>query len=382
MRTYKIAVLPGDGIGREVIEESIKVLEALQEKINGISLELDRYDCGARFWLENNKEYELSPEAFEFCKTEADAIFFGAVGWTDENGKTVSYPDGRMVGIDTLFKLRFELDLYANIRPTKLFEGVPHQISGKIKQIWKPENVDFVTIRENTEDLYANMHGYLRRKEETEVATDIMIATRKGVERIVKYAFEYCKSRNKGAPKDKQLRVSCVDKENVLASSKLFRSIFREISSNYPAINSNYYYVDAFTLLMMQNPENLDVVVSQNMFGDIITDLAALLQGGMGMAPSGEVGEKNALFEPVHGSAPSIADKKIANPIAAILTAELMLKWLADKRNDKNLDVAANLVESAVISVLKDGKIRTQDLGGNSRTDEMTDAILSFIKEE
>jgi len=381
MRTYKIAVLPGDGIGREVIEESIRVLEALQEKINGISLELDRFDCGAKYWLENNKEYELSPEAFEFCKNEADAIFFGAIGWTDEKGKTVSYPDGRMVGVDTLFKLRFELDLYANIRPTKLYEGVPHQISGTFDQIWKPENVDFVIIRENTEDLYTNMHGYLRRKEETEVATDIMIGTRKGIERIVKYAFEFCQSRNKGAPKDGKLRVSCIDKENVLASSKFFRSIFRKISADYPAIDSNYYYVDAFTLSMMQNPEDLDVVVSQNMFGDIITDLAAVLQGGMGMAPSGEVGEKVGLFEPVHGSAPSITGKRIANPIAAILTAGMMLKWLAEKRKDGNLDVAANMVESAVASVLKEGKIRTPDLGGNSRTDEMTNAILSFIKE-
>ncbi|GAF72010.1 unnamed protein product, partial [marine sediment metagenome] len=270
MSKYKIVVLPGDGIGTEVMNEALKVLRAVEEVSNDINFEFMKYECGGQYWLKTNKKEEWSEEAYETCKNESDAILLGAIGWTDPaTGKTVSYPDGKMVGLEVLFGLRFGLDLYANIRPTKLYEGVQNQISGEFRQVWKPENVDFVSIRENTEGLYADTHGYLNRNEIIEVATDCRLITRKGSERVINFAFEYCKRRNKGSPKDGKLRVTCVDKSNVTAGCKLFRKIYQEIAPKYPDIEEDYAFIDAFTQWIVRTPEFYDVCVIPNMFGDI-----------------------------------------------------------------------------------------------------------------
>ncbi|MHA1695362.1 MAG: isocitrate/isopropylmalate dehydrogenase family protein [Candidatus Helarchaeota archaeon] len=383
MKKFKIVVLPGDGIGPEIIHEGLKVLKSVEENLNNINFEFIEYECGAQYYLKTGKKEEWPKEVFDVCKNEADAILLGAIGWTDpQTGKTVSYPSGRMVGLDILFGLRFGLDLYANIRPTKLFEGVQHKISGEFRNIWSPKNVDFVTIRENTEGLYSDTHGGLNRGGQTEIATDVRLITRKGSERVIKFAFEYCKRRNKGSPKDGKLRVTCVDKSNVTAGCKLFRKIYQEIAPQYPEIEQDYAFIDAFTQWIIRTPEWFDVCVVPNMFGDIATDLAAVLQGSLGMAASGNVGDKYGMFEPLHGSAPKYTGKNVVNPIATILAGAMMLDWLSMKNNDEStLKKGSNLIDQAVQAVLKEGKIRTYDLGGSSSTSEVGDAIANKIKQ-
>ncbi|MBD3227572.1 MAG: isocitrate/isopropylmalate dehydrogenase family protein [Candidatus Lokiarchaeota archaeon] len=383
MSKYKIAVLPGDGIGPEIIDEALKILKAYEEVSNKINFEFLKYECGAQYYLKSGKKEEWPEEVFEICKNEADAILLGAIGWTDPGtGETVSYPSGRMVGLDILFGLRFGLDLYANIRPTKLYPNVPHRISGEFRNIWDPKNVDFVTIRENTEGLYADTHGGLNRGGKKELATDVRLITRKGSERIIKFAFEYCKRRNKGSPKDGKLRLTCVDKSNVTAGCKLFRKIYQEIALNYPEIEQDYAFIDAFTQWIIRTPEWFDVCVVPNMFGDIATDLAAVLQGSLGMASSGNVGDNYGMFEPLHGSAPKYTGKNVVNPIATILAASMMLDWLSMmNKNDVSCKKGSELIEKAVQEVLKEGKIRTYDLGGSSSTSDVGDAISIKLKE-
>ena len=384
MKKFKIVVLPGDGIGPEVMAEALKVLRVFEACSNSINFEFLKYDCGGQYYLKTGKKEEWPKEVFDICKNEADAILLGAIGWTDpKTGNTVSYPSGKMVGIDILFGLRFGLDLYANIRPTKLFEGVPHKISGKFRyDIWEPKNVNFVSIRENTEGLYADTHGALNRGGQIELATDVRLITRKGAERIIKFAFNYCKRRNMGSPKDGKLRVTCVDKSNVLSGCKLFRQVYQEIAPQYPEIAMDYAFIDAFTQWIVRTPEWFDVCVIPNMFGDIATDLAAILQGSLGMAASGNVGDTHAMFEPIHGSAPKYTGKNKINPIATILAGSMMLDWLSMKNNNNaELKNGADLIELAIQETLKDGKIRTYDLGGSSSTSDVGDAISAKLKE-
>lgn len=379
-KKYKIVVLPGDGIGQEVVPQALKALKAVEEINKGINFEFIEYPCGGQYWLKTGKKEEWPAETYEVCQKEADAILLGAIGWTNLDGTTVSYPDGKMVGLNILFGLRFGLDLYANIRPTKLYEGVPHKISGEFRQIWNPENVDFVVIRENTEGLYSDTHGKLDRGGKVEIATDTRLITRKGSERVINFAFDYCTRRNKGSPSDGKLRVTCIDKSNVTAGCKLFRQIYQEIAKHYPEIEQDYAFIDAFTQWIIRNPEWYDVGVVPNMFGDIATDLAAVLQGSMGMAASGNVGNEKGMFEPIHGSAPRHAGKDEANPIAAILSAHMLLDWLGNRNNDTNLKNGAIQVERAIEEILKEGKIKTYDLGGSSKTSEVGDAIAARIK--
>lgn len=383
MKKYKIVVLPGDGIGPEIIKEAIKVLQVVEEESQGLNFEFLEYKCGAQYYLKTGKKEEWPEEVFDICKNEADAILLGAIGWTDpETGKTVTYPSGRMVGLDVLFGLRFGLDLYANIRPTKLYEGVPHKISGEFREVWSPRNVDFVAIRENTEGLYADTHGGLNRGGQVEIATDVRIITRKGSERVIKFAFEYCKRRNKGSPKDGKLRVTCVDKSNVTAGCKLFRQVYQEIAKEYPEIEQDYAFIDAFTQWIIRSPEWFDVCVVPNMFGDIATDLAAIIAGSLGMGASGNVGDRYGMFEPLHGSAPKYTGKNVVNPIATILAASMMLDWLSMKNNnDQKLKDGSLLIENSIQEVLKDGKIRTYDLGGSSSTSDVGNAISKKMGE-
>lgn len=383
MSNYKIVVLPGDGIGPEIVNEALKVLKTLESSSNKLNFEFIEYECGGQYYLKTGKKEEWPPEVFDVCKNEADAILLGAIGWTDpKTGKTVSYPSGKMVGLEILFGLRFDLDLYANIRPTKLFENVPHKISGEFRQIWDPKNVDFVSIRENTEGLYADTHGTLDRGGKKELATDVRLITRKGSERVIRFAFEYCKRRNKGSPKDGKLRVTCVDKSNVTAGCKLFRQIYQEIAPEYPDIEQDFAFIDAFTQWIVRTPEWFDVCVIPNMFGDIATDLAAVLQGSLGMAASGNVGDKHGMFEPIHGSAPKYTGKNVINPIATILAASMMLDWLSMKHgDDESLRVGANTIEQAIQDVLKKEKVRTYDLGGSSSTSQVGDAVSNRVRE-
>ncbi len=380
-RTYKISILPGDGIGRDVIPEALQVLEAVQERIGGIETEMHEFECGGEYYVRTNREW--SEEAETFTKEEADAILLGAIGANDSSGKSIRLPDGNLAGYSAVIGLRMELDLYANIRPVKLFEGVWTPIKEK-----SPEHIDMTIIRENTEGLYAPTRGILSRGRISEIAIDSRIITRKGSERVIRYAYDMAK-RGKGAPVDGIKRVTCVDKSNLLAGCQLFRSIFDEIGLAYPEIERDYAYVDAWTQWSIRKPEYYNVVVAPNEFGDIITDLGAAIQGGLGIAPAANIGENNGVFEPVHGSAPKYAGTNTANPIAAILASTMMMEWLGRRHKDKRLLEAGTVVNSAVASVLRNGMIRTQDLCVGdwsdvqpSSTKNVTSAIIDCIQKE
>lgn len=371
-RQYKIALLPGDGVGKEVLVEGRKVLDAVAEK-HGLALQYQEWACGGEYYLKHGREWE--PEAFPYCRNEADAILLGAVGWPG-----ASLPDGNIAGAGIVFGLRFGLDLYANVRPTKLYPGVKHKIGAEFMDVWKSQNVDFTIVRENTEGLYTPARGALTRGGSTEVAIDNNVITRKGSERVIRYAFELSKRRAKGAPKDGKKRVTCIDKSNVLRGSQLFREVYDEVARSFPDVEKDYAYIDAFTQWIVRNPEGYDIAVTTNMMGDIATDLAAVLQGGMGMAASGNIGDKHAMFEPIHGSAPKHAGQGVANPIATVLAVHMMLDWLATKHDDKKLREASVTVERAVASVVAEGKAITYDLGGSAKTSEVGDALARAIR--
>jgi 3-isopropylmalate dehydrogenase len=369
--TYKIAVLEGHGTGPEVMKEAKKVLGGVSE-VFGLDFEFIDIPCGLDYYKKTGLEW---PEnAFEMCRDEADAILLGAVGPTKR--RPLEKPN---VGSSMLFGLRFGLDLYANVRPTKLYPNVLHKISHEFKQVWEPRNVDFVIIRENTEGLYTPARGVLHRAENVEMAVDSRIISKKGAERVIRFAFERAKKRN-GTPKDSKSKVTCVDKSNVLQGCLLFRKIYDEVAGEYPEIDKDYAYVDAFAQWILRKPECYDVAVMPNMFGDIMTDLASVLQGGMGMAASGNIGDEHAMFEPVHGSSPRHAGKNIINPTAAIFSVHMMLNWLGEKKGDEKLLNASDRVETAVAKVLEEGKTLTYDLGGNAKCSEMGDAINAKIK--
>ncbi len=367
---YKLVLLGGDGTGPEVMREGVKVLKAVEASF-GLSFDLVPYPCGGQHYLDTGKEWPDG--AFESCKS-ADAILLGAVGLPGAN-----LPNGEIAGINVLFGLRFGLDLYANVRPTKLYPNVRHKVHEGFKQVWEPGKVDFVIVRENTEGLYTPTRGYLDRGGTKELAVDSRVITRKGAERVIRFAFELAKDRA-GAPSDGKHRVTCVDKSNVTAGCKLFRAIYDEVAAGYPRIEKDYAYIDAFLQWMVRSPENYDVAVTSNMFGDIATDLAAVLQGGMGMAAGGNVGDEHGMFEPIHGSAPKHAGKDVVNPTAMILATQMMLEWLGRRRKDKALQDSAVAVEQAVEAVLREGKTLTYDLGGHAKCSELGSAIASRIR--
>jgi 3-isopropylmalate dehydrogenase len=351
-RIYKIAVLPGDGIGREVIPEAVKVMNEAAS-LAGLQLEVHEFECGGQYYLKHQREW--SEEAEDFVKNRADAILLGGIGGTDASGKVVRLPDGNLAGYSIVIGLRQELELYANVRPVRLYPGVPTPLADK-----SPTDIDFVIVRENTEGLYTPVHGRISEPDR-ELAFDLRLITAKGSERVARFAFDLAMNRN-GAPKDNKKRVTCVDKSNLLAGCKLFRESFDKVATEFKGVSKDYAYVDAWTLLALRQPEFYDVVVAPNAFGDIISDLGGAIQGGLGVAPSGNIGDRHGMFEPVHGSAPDIAGTGQANPIAAALSVAMMFEWLGNKNNDKTSIKAANLVKSAVESVLNEGQVRTIDL--------------------
>ncbi|MGB2630832.1 MAG: 3-isopropylmalate dehydrogenase [Candidatus Omnitrophota bacterium] len=320
---YKIAVLPGDGTGPEVIREGLKVLDAVAEK-TGFKYEKIMYDLGGERY---KKTGEVLPgSVLEEIKT-ADAIYLGAIGHPDVK------PGILEKGL--LLSLRFALDQYINLRPIKLYPGVDCPLKDK-----GPEDIDFVVVRENTEGLYTGTGGLLKEGTKDEVAIQTSVNTYKGVERCLRYAFEYAKKRNK----DKQLTL--VGKTNVLTYAfGLWERTFEKMSEDYPDIKTGYAHVDATCMWMVKNPEWFDVIVTDNMFGDIITDLGAMIQGGMGIAAGGNINPEGvSMFEPIGGSAPKYTGKNVINPLAAICAGGMMLEVLGEQK-------AADLVEKAVMSV-------------------------------
>ncbi|MEE8198166.1 MAG: isocitrate/isopropylmalate dehydrogenase family protein [Thermoplasmata archaeon] len=366
---YKIVVLAGDGIGPEVIREAIKVLKATEDAF-GLEFDLVPYPAGGKHYMETGEEWPDG--AFESSRN-ADAILLGAVGYPG-----AILPDGNLAGAGVVFGLRFGLDLYANVRPAKLYPKVKHKVHNRFRKIWDADKVDFVIVRENTEGLYPPIRGVLERGGIQELAIDNRVITRKGAERVIRFAFEESLKRQ-GAPKDGKRRVTCVDKSNVMDGDRLFRKIYDELAEEYPTVERDYAFVDAFMQWMIRTPEAYDVAVMSNMFGDIATDLASVLQGGMGLAAGGNVGDEHAMFEPIHGSAPKYEGKDRANPTAAVLAVQMMLRWLGEKKSNPVLEEAAATIEMAVEAVLQEGKFLTQDLGGKAKTSQTGDALADRV---
>jgi len=376
---YRLTVLPGDGTGREVIAQAMRVIDVFEEH-SPLSFDITEIPCGGQYYLETGEEW---PEgSFEHCRDNSDAILLGAIGWPD-----AKLPNGDNAGGGCILGLRSGLDLYANIRPVKLYQGVQHKVHGEHTDIWDPNLVDMVLIRENTEGLY---HSLLRRSaqaavgakdeplatpefpglEGDEVAWDPRPITRRGSERVIRFAFELAKRRQR----DPQ-RVTCVDKSNVLRGCRLFRGVFDEIAEEFDDIETSKAFIDIFTAWLVRDPEDLDVVVLPNMFGDIATDLASVLQGGMGMAASANIGDQHMLFEPVHGSSPKHAGQDKVNPIAAISSVQLMFDNLGARHDDPDALVCADILEDAISSHFSEGGIVTYDLGGSASTSEVGLAI-------
>ncbi|HLE46518.1 MAG TPA: isocitrate/isopropylmalate family dehydrogenase [Thermoplasmata archaeon] len=365
----KIALLAGDGTGPEVMREAVKVLKAVEARF-GLAFDMVPFPCGGQHYLDTGEEWPDG--AFESCKA-ADAILLGAVGLPEAR-----LPNGDLAGAGVIFGLRFGLDLYANVRPTKLYPNVRHKVHDAFKQVWEPGKVDFVIVRENTEGLYTPARGFLSRGGTDELAVDSRVITRKGTERVIRFAFELAKERS-GAPSDGKSRVTCVDKSNVVAGDRLWRRIYDEVAAAYPKIGRDYAYIDAFLQWIVRSPENYDVAVAPNEFGDIATDLAAVLQGGMGMAAGGNIGDAHGMFEPIHGSSPKHAGKDEVNPMAMVLAVQMMLDWLGKRRREKPLRDAAVAVEKAVVDVLKAGKVLTYDLGGSAKCSQVGTAIAARV---
>lgn len=346
----RIAVVPGDGIGREVVAQGLKLMEKIKGILN-LNLTLEVFELGAERYLRTG---EILPDNILTRLETYDAIYLGAIG--DPRVKPGLLEKG------ILLKLRFHFDQYINLRPIKLLKDDFSPLKNKgVKEI------DFTVIRENTEGIYTGSGGFFKKGTADEIAIQEMIATRKGVERIIKYAFNFTREDSK-----KNTLTLC-DKSNVLTyAHDLWQRTFEELSKEYPQVKTDHYFIDAITMKMVRNPEIFDVIVTSNMFGDIITDLGAELQGGMGLAASGNINPAGvSMFEPVHGSAPDIAGKNIANPLAAFLAVGMLLKYLGQPQ-------LSNLIDAALNVVLEENRI-TLDMGGDLSTDEVGDYVVKLV---
>jgi len=351
----KIAVIPGDGIGKEVIPQAVKVIQAA-----GACVDLTEFDWGADRYLRDHTT--VPPDGFAMLARDFDAILVGAFG--DPRVKSNIHAKEILLG------MRFQMDLYANVRPVRLLDATLCPLKGV-----EPQDVDFVVLRENTEGVYTDAGGVFKQGTLDEIATQEDINTRKGVERIVRYAFEYC-LRHKKADGSPRSKVLMCDKSNAMThAGSLWQRVFKTVSAEYPQITAQHMYVDALCMQIVRDPRQFDVIVTNNMFGDIITDLAAALQGGLGMAASGNIHPgRTSMFEPVHGSAPPIAGKNVANPCGAILTVAMMLRHL-------ELSNESDRIELAVLEAVRQRKT-TEDVRGKLGTREVGDWIANKLTRE
>ncbi len=360
MTSYRIALLPGDGIGPECMDATQIVLDRMVGAIPGLDLTFTSHRAGAELYRETGET--LPADVLDAC-LDADAVLLSAIGLPD-----VRQPDGTEVQPTMMVGLRRALEVHSAVRPVKLYDGAPCVLKET------GPGIDFVVIRENLEGLFASFGG--GSKVSNDVATDTLVVTRQGTSQVADFAFRLAR-RRKGRPTDGKKRVTCVDKANVFRSLAFFREVFFDVAKSYDDIESDAVYVDAMSLYMVQNPWDFDVLVMENQFGDILSDLGAGLVGGLGLGPSAEIGQKHALFQPSHGTAPQIAGKNVANPLATILSAAMMLDWLGDKHADKVCTTAAIDLENAVEQVLRQGNVRTPDLGGTASTTEVAEAVAA-----
>ena len=349
---HKIAVLPCDGIGPEVVREGIKVLAVAAEKY-GVQYETVDYDVGGDRYLRTG---EILPDSVMAELAQMDAIYLGAVGHPEVA------PGILEKGI--LLKLRFEFDQYVNLRPIKLYPGVETPLKGK-----GPADIDFIVVRENTEDMYVGIGGSFKQDTPDEVATQLAVYTRKGTERIIRYAFELARKRAK------HNTLCMVDKANVLTyGHDLWTRTYAQVGREYPDIKQEHAFVDACCMWFVKNPEWFDVVVTTNMFGDIITDLGAMIQGGMGVAASGNLNPEGvSMFEPIHGSAPKYTGKNVICPVASILAVQMLLDHLGEA-------AAAAAVERAVAEALASGKLGNLSTSSGVSTSDSGDLIAGLVR--
>jgi 3-isopropylmalate dehydrogenase len=342
----RIAVVPGDGIGKEVIPQALKVIQA-----SGAPVEFTEFDWSADRYLKDGTT--IPADGFAMLARDYDAIFVGALG--DPRVKSNIHAKEILLG------MRFKMDLFANVRPVKLLDASLSPLKNA-----RTEGVNFTVIRENTEGVYMDIGGVFKQGTPDEVATQEDINTRKGVERVIRFAFEYARANGRK-------KVMMSDKSNVMTyAGGLWQRVFKEVAAGYTDIATQHMFVDALCLQMVREPQSLEVIVTNNMFGDILTDLAAALQGGLGMAASGNIHPgRTSMFEPVHGSAPPLAGKNVANPMGSILSAAMMLAHLG-------FGAEASRIESSVVAAVQEGK-RTQDIGGKMGTREVAEWIANRV---
>ncbi|PYR91756.1 MAG: 3-isopropylmalate dehydrogenase [Acidobacteria bacterium] len=348
----KLAIIPGDGIGKEVTAEALKVLTRVGE-VFGRTFEFEHLPWGADYFLETG--VTMPPSGYAMLRDDFDAIFIGALG-------DPRVPDNRHAR-EILLGTRFELDLYVNYRPVKLLDERLCPLKNRA-----PKDVNFVVFRENTEGLYVSVGGRFKAGTEDEVAIQEELNTWKGVNRIVRYAFDFAACRG-------LTKVCMADKSNAMQQGHaLWQRVFKDVAAQYPTIQPTHYYIDALAMYMVLDPAQFEVIVTNNLFGDIVTDLGATFQGGLGMAASGNIHPgKTSMFEPVHGSAPKFAGKNIANPIGAISSAALMLETIGLTRE-------AAAIDAAVLKAVRDNQV-TSDIGGKLGTREAGDSIANSIRE-
>jgi len=358
MASYSIAVIPGDGVGKEISDEALKICSAAAQK-HGFAMEFQTFDWGCDYYLTHGR---MNPDDMLDTLKTFDSIFLGCIG--DAN----KVPDH--ISLTLLLKIRKGFDQYVNLRPIKLYPGVESPLKTAT-----PETIDMVVIRENTEGEYAANGGIFKAGTPDGFALQTAIFTYKGCERVMRYAFELARQRKKDGYAG---QVTNCTKSNALNYSMVYwDTVFDEVAHSYPDIKTDKALVDALTMWMVKNPGSFDVVVASNLFGDIITDLGAMLQGGMGFAAGGNINPEKtypSLFEPIHGSAPKYAGKGVVNPIATIEAVRMMLEHLGETK-------AAGDVQKAVISVLTEGKVKTADMGGSHKTSDVGDEVRRKILE-
>ena len=361
--TFNIATFKGDGIGPDVINSAIEIIEKASNAVGGLNFEWNFIKAGASYYKETGKDVEDDGEK---KAEQSDAIFLGAIGLP-----SIRKDDGTEIAPHLRFREVF--NLYAGVRPVKAYKNTPQRLSNK-----NAEKIDLVVLRECTEGLFytAAVHNRNKIANNNEVE-DIMRITRNTTTRLHNFAFKLAEKRKQ---KGKLGKVTCVDKANVFKSQALFRKIFNEIKDDFPNIEADTCYVDAMALNLIRQPWEYDVMVMENIFGDILSDLGGGLVGGMGMASCGEIGDNHGLFQPAHGSAPDIMGKNKANPLATILSGSLMLEYLADKKNCPQANEAALIIENAIEEGFNKNLLRPFEFGGDMSTTEITSQILDLIK--
>ncbi|QKV19107.1 isocitrate/isopropylmalate dehydrogenase family protein [Oricola thermophila] len=358
---FTIAVFEGDGIGPEIMKPTVALLREISVATGAFSLDFETVPAGATHYAKHG--VSLPEESMKTAK-EADAILLSAMGMPD-----IRYPDG--TEISPQIELRMELGLFAGVRPVIIQPG-----QGSPLKVAEERGIDFVIIRESTEGLFAS-HGKGRINDNIS-AEETLVITREVSEKLFEFAFNLARRRKETGRGPG--RVHCVDKANVFQAFAFFRSIFDEVAARHRDIKADAAYVDAAALWMVQRPQIFDVLVTENMFGDILSDLGAGLMGSLGLAPSADIGSDHAVFQPCHGSAPDIAGRNIANPLAMILSAAMMLEWLGQKSGTAEMQTVSDSLSGAVADVMAAGSAKTPDLGGTASTDDVAEAVLEAFR--